>query len=195
MGHRIHIVGASGTGATTLGAALAERRDCPQFDTDSYFWDVTDPPYQRARPTADRLERLLHDLTAHPAWVLSGSLCGWGDPAIPRFELVVFLRVPTALRLDRLRTRERTRYGAQSLEPGGAMYTQHRDFLAWAAEYDEGGLNMRSLARHEQWLAGLPCPVLRLEGDLAVGTRVARVLAMLERAPEPDARELKSRGG
>jgi len=37
--------------------------------------------------------------------VLSGSLCGWGDPLIPEFELIVFLVVPTAVRLQRVRAR------------------------------------------------------------------------------------------
>jgi hypothetical protein len=35
---RIHILGASGSGTTTLGHALAARLQCPHFDTDAYFW-------------------------------------------------------------------------------------------------------------------------------------------------------------
>ena len=35
---RIHILGASGSGTTTLGRALAERLQCRHFDTDDYFW-------------------------------------------------------------------------------------------------------------------------------------------------------------
>jgi len=38
MIQRIHILGASGSGTTTLGRALAERLQCPHFDTDDYFW-------------------------------------------------------------------------------------------------------------------------------------------------------------
>jgi len=37
-------------------------------------------------------------------------------------------------------------------------------FLEWAAGYDEGGLDMRSHARHKQWLSDLPCKVLRWRG-------------------------------
>ena len=44
MIHRIHILGASGSGTTTLGRALAERLQCPHFDADDYFWVPTDPP-------------------------------------------------------------------------------------------------------------------------------------------------------
>ena len=91
MIHRIHILGASGSGTTTLGRALAERLQCPHFDTDDYFWLPTDPPYTQQRERTERQQLLMDDLTAHDAWVVSGSLCGWGDVAIPLFELVVFL--------------------------------------------------------------------------------------------------------
>ena len=37
MIHRLHTLGASGSGTTTLGRALAERLQCPHFDTDDYL--------------------------------------------------------------------------------------------------------------------------------------------------------------
>ena len=44
-------------------------------------------------------------------WVLSGSLSGWGDPLVPKFDLVVFLFVPNEVQMQRLRAREIQRYG------------------------------------------------------------------------------------
>jgi hypothetical protein len=35
-------------------------------------------------------------------WVLSGSVAGWADALIPSFDFVVFLYVPTKVRLPRL---------------------------------------------------------------------------------------------
>jgi adenylate kinase family enzyme len=87
----IHIVGASGAGTTTLGRALSKHLRCPHFDTDVYFWEPTDPPFTAKRETTLRQQLLMDDLTIHNAWVLSDSLCGGGDVAIPLFELVVFL--------------------------------------------------------------------------------------------------------
>jgi adenylate kinase family enzyme len=58
---RIHIVGASGSGATTLGGALAAALAIPHHDTDDYFWQPTIPPYQNKRGIADRL-RLMHEI-------------------------------------------------------------------------------------------------------------------------------------
>ena len=99
---RIHILGASGSGVTTLGFALAERLGCCCFDSDDYFWLSTAPPYEVKRDRAQRPTLLMRDLSAHAAWILSGSACGWGDVAIPLFDAVVYLWLPTAVRLERL---------------------------------------------------------------------------------------------
>src|SRR5215510_4852293 len=178
MMHRIHILGASGSGTTTLGRALAERLQCLHCDTDDYFWLPTDPPYTQRRERSERAQLLMDDVTAHDAWVVSGSLCGWGDVAMPLFELVVFLWVPHAVRMDRLHRREHARFGERIL-PGGNMYEQSQAFLAWAASYDEGGLDMRSRQRHDQWLNMLPCPILCFEGEYTIEEHLA--VLMVER--------------
>jgi hypothetical protein len=110
--------------------------------------------------------------------VLSGSLDGWGDPLVPRFDVVVFLLVPTEVRLDRIRARSRHRYGDAALAPGGRMHEDYLAFLEWAAAYDEGSQGGRSRPRHEAWLARLPCPVIRLEGVLGLDDMVNRVLGV-----------------
>jgi adenylate kinase family enzyme len=165
---RIHITGASGTGTTTLGRALAQELRCAHFDSDDYYWVPTQPPYREKREPAERVRLLERDLG--DAWVLSGSVSGWGDPLIPRFALVVFLWVPKELRLARLRLREER----ESIPPD-----DREEFLAWAAAYDEAGMEQRSRTLHERWLAALACPVLRLEGDLTTGERLRRVRAAL----------------
>ena len=175
MMDRIHILGASGSGTTTLGTALAERLGAAPLDTDHYLWEPTDPPFQRTRTQEERCTLLATALDAHSRWTLSGSLCCWGDIFIPRFELVVFLLVPTEVRLPRLREREHRRYGTEALAPGGAMHATHVAFLKWAAAYDEGGNDMRSRGHHEQWLARLPCPCLRLEGQLTTAEQLTRI--------------------
>ena len=124
MIRRIHILGASGSGTTTLGRALAARLQCPHFDTDDYFWLPTDPPYTQQRERTERQQLLLNDITAQDAWVLSGSLCGWGDVAIPLFELDVFLTIPQDIRMARLRQREPNDLGNASSLVG--ICTSHR---------------------------------------------------------------------
>jgi adenylate kinase family enzyme len=172
MIHRIHILGASGSGTATLGRALAARLQYPHFDTDDYFWLLTDPPFTHQRERFERQQLLMGDLTVQDAWVVSGSLCGWGDVAIPLFELVVFLWIPHDIRMARLRRREQERFGERIL-PGGDMYEQSQAFLAWAASYDEGGLDIRSRQRHGQWLSTLPCPIVYFEGEYTIEEQLA----------------------
>ncbi|WP_460134570.1 AAA family ATPase [Pseudomonas sp. S1_E04] len=162
MAHRIHILGAAGAGTSTLGIALAERLGVAYFDADDFYWQPTEAPYTVARPKAERIQLLQAHTVGHESWVLSGSLCGWGDPMIPRFTQVVFLRLDPDVRLHRLRQREVQRYGDQILE-GGNRHENSVAFLAWAARYDNGNHSLRSLRRHETWLKALTCPVTRLD--------------------------------
>jgi AAA domain len=176
---RVHILGASGSGTTTLAAALSTRLGCRHHDTDFYFWLPSDPPFQHIRETEARLAMLREDLERPGGWVLSGSLCGWGDPFITLFDLVVFLHIPPDLRMARLKAREIERYGSEAIGPGGAMHGDSTGFLAWAAAYDAGGPEIRSLRVHNDWLASLPSPVLRLERPASVEANLAEVLRAL----------------
>ena len=177
MPRRIHIFGASGSGTTTLAARLAAAHGHRHLDTDDFFWLPTVPPFREIRPREARLPMLRRALAESPSWVLSGSLCGWGDPLIPDFDLVVFLAVPTGVRLARLRAREVQRYGREAIAPGGALHGSSSEFLDWAARYDTGGPEMRSRAMHEVWLATLPGATLRLEGDRPVADQLGQIEA------------------
>ena len=175
---RVHILGASGAGTTTLAATLAARLGCAHLDTDDFFWLPTEPKFEAIRPRAER-QALLGDALARPGgWVLSGSLCGWGDVFIPLFDQVVFIYLPLDIRMARLAQREAGRYGAGAIAPGGAHHAKYEAFMAWAAAYETGSVD-RNRAMHEQWLAALPCPVLRLTTVAPVAEHVEHVLARL----------------
>jgi len=180
---RVHILGASGSGTTTLGAALCTRQGWTHFDVDDYFWVKTDPPYTEVRPTLERQAMLGAALAGAADWALSGSMCGWGDGFIGYFDLVVFLLVPTALRRQRLIMREAGRYGRDTIAAGGPRHDSFTAFMAWAEQYDDGPADMRSRTMHEAWLAQLPCPVLRLEGERDVEQSVRAVERSLRPKP------------
>jgi len=126
---------------------------------------------------------------AASGWVLSGSIGAWGDPLLRRFDLVVFVETPTTVRLARLRARATATFGAEHIAPGGEHHAVFVEFLEWAAGYDDGIFTGRSRARHEAWLAAVPCPVLRVAGtdppaELAVAVESAwRERGVLAGAP------------
>jgi hypothetical protein len=50
-----------------------------------------------------------------------------------------------------------------------------------ASRYDHGDREGRSLAKHQAWLATLPCPVLRLDGSRPLSELVTEIQAILSR--------------
>jgi len=175
---RLLITGASGSGTTTLGGAVADHLAVPHADVDDYFWVPTSPPYTTKRPVPDRLSLMEAIFAPRDSWVLSGSLVDWGGPVVRRLDAVVLLTLDPAVRLGRLTARETVRYGA-TIERGGLHAAAHREFLAWASGYDDPEFDGRSRAGHEAWLAGLACPVLRLDGQGPVASQVEAVARWL----------------
>jgi adenylate kinase family enzyme len=162
-------MGASGSGTTTLGRALARRLGWSHLDADDFFWMPTTPPYRERRDPAARLALLLAALDTAVRAVLSGSVVAWGAELESSFDLVVFLWLPPDVRLARLAAREERELGR--LDP---------EFMDWAARYDSADETMRCRRLHERWLGERGCPVLRLEGDMSVEERVERTLAALD---------------
>ncbi|MGF6239753.1 adenylate kinase family enzyme [Paraburkholderia sp. GAS38] len=167
---RVNIVGAPGSGTTTLGRALAARLDFNFMDADSFYWKPTVPPFKEKYDPDARLAMLLAELEASHASIVAGSVCGWGDNLEDGFDLVIFLSLPTKLRLQRIEAREISLFGGA--DPA---------FLAWAAQYDEGRLPGRSRSRHEAWLESRLCRVLRFEEDQAVDIRVEQIIESISR--------------
>ncbi|MDC7220499.1 MAG: hypothetical protein PQJ59_11235 [Spirochaetales bacterium] len=157
----IHILGASGSGTTTMAKEICSELPFKHFDSDDYFWKVK---YTESQPRHVRLSNLKDELDKQPNWVLSGAVIDWGNPLIPLFDLVVFMSVSHEERLMRLKKRESDRFG-ESILPGGDRYGEFTKFMEWANQYETGGMNVRSRLQQESWLKSLPCEVLRINGD------------------------------
>lgn len=159
---------------------LANAMAFPHHDTDDYFWLPTTPPYTDKREPAERL-RLMHAMfLPRPQWILSGSLQGWGDSIAAQFDLVVFLYADRNIRTQRLRAREAQRYGGGAIAPGGWRNKETEEFIAWASRYDDGNSVSRTFDQHQEWLASLPCPVLRLDGARPLSDLLRETIAALE---------------
>lgn len=168
---RILVTGAAGSGTSTLGEALARRGSMPFIEADSFFWLPTNPPFAKKRTPEERNLLLGEALSEQTSCVVAGSVMGWGNQVESAFCLIIFLYVPTEVRLQRLEHREVQQFGRSN--PA---------FLEWAAQYDAGSQEGRSLARHNTWLATRQCQVIRLEGNHSV----EELLSKVERqAPNP----------
>lgn len=175
---RVHVLGASGSGTTTLARALANHWSVPHADADDYFWLPTDPPYVDRRQEADRLALMHHLFVPRDAWVLSGSMVGWGDAVVDECDAIIFLTLDPAERLRRLEAREVHRRSGSGFDEGAWAA-----FMDWARGYDDPAFDGRSRVVHERWLADRHQPVLHL--DSAAGPDDLLV-ELLQWEPEHD---------
>lgn len=179
MANHIYILGASGSGTTTLGGELSKRLGYTHFDSDDFLWVKTDPPFQMKMPIKKRQQNLMEKMKEHKQWILSGSLTSWGDVFTDCFDLVIYLWIPQDIRIDRLRQREFERYG-DKIKENGVMYDTHKRFIDWAASYDTGDINTRSRMLHDEILKNMPCKVLRIEGLFEVEEKINKILEFID---------------
>jgi adenylate kinase family enzyme len=159
---RVHVMGASGSGTTTLARALANHWSVPHADADDYFWVPSDPPYVEKRREEARLSLMRHVFVPREAWVLSGSMVGWGEAVVDECDVIVFLTLDPEERLRRLEAREVHRRAGRTFDPDA-----WEAFLDWARSYDDPEFEGRSLVGHEKWLAERDQPVLRLDSAVS----------------------------
>lgn len=48
------------------------------------------------------------------------------------------------------------------------MYEHHVEFINWAASYEDGGINMRSKVKHDDWQRQLICPLILVDGSMPI---------------------------
>src|ERR1700749_221279 len=130
---RINIFGASCSGVTTLGKALAEQINYPYFDGDNYFWLNTPIPFTERRSASERNELINCDLSQHKNWILGGSVINWQQEW--DFDLSVFLYIPKPVRIQRLIAREQERY-SDVIHTDLGRNKQYNEFINWASGYD-----------------------------------------------------------
>jgi hypothetical protein len=137
------------------------------MDTDDYYWLPTNPRFTIKRDIEDRLILMKRDIKDHEGVVITGSLVDWGDELIPYFDLAIRVVTDQSVRLERIRKREKERFGSR-IEAGGDMYHQHTVFMDWASRYDTGDVTMRSKALHDSWEKFLTCRQIVVDGGKPV---------------------------
>ena len=143
-------MGASGSGTTTLARALANHWSVPHADADDYFWVPTDPPYVEKRPEDERVALMRDVFVPREAWVLSGSMMGWGEAVVDECDAIVFLTLDPEERMRRLDAREVHRRAGRTFDQDAWT-----EFLDWARGYDDPEFEGRSPGR-PRGVAGRP---------------------------------------
>ncbi|MEM8555232.1 MAG: AAA family ATPase [Pseudomonadota bacterium] len=171
--------GASGSGTSTLGRALADALASQHFDTDDFVWTPSDPPFQCKRPETERLTLMENLFLPRRDWVLSGALDNWGDAVAARLTLAVRLTLDPDIRRARLEMRQAQRCGCAQ-EWGKPLCPSCQAFLSWTDAYEQSDHPGPTLAKHVAWAKTLPCPVIVLDSQSPVPRTVEHVMEALD---------------
>ncbi|MEQ8485806.1 MAG: hypothetical protein RIB46_15710 [Pseudomonadales bacterium] len=127
---RIHVMGNSASGKSTLGARLADMLDVPFVELDALNWlpnwvglNATDP---------ETFDRRLRDATAGDGWVAAGSYTTFSQRAFwDRLQVVIWLDLPRWLVLWRMFRRSWRRWRTRELLWGTNYEQFWPQFFVW----------------------------------------------------------------
>ena len=86
---KIHLLGPSCSGTSTLGKLIADKYSIPWIDSDSIFWIKTNPPFTTKRDINERTKMLKDYFNKNDSLVLSGSALEWGDFIKDHLDLII----------------------------------------------------------------------------------------------------------
>jgi uridine kinase len=173
MARGIIIFGSSGSGTTTLGREVAKRLGFKHFDIDDYIWNWdTEVPFTVMYSREEKKKRLMDAIIPYSHFVMSGSMDSINASFVPLFDLAVHLTAPVEVRVERVNVRELARFGKRIL-PGGDMFEIHNNFIDNVRRYDTDGSPCLNV--HKQWAATLPCPVLHIDGTVAIEENTSQI--------------------
>lgn len=114
LGTRIHVIGNSCSGKSTLASSLAHGLDAPLVELDALNWEPGWTNLSATDPA--ELERRIHAATAGEAWVVAGSYerfaqrCFWS-----RLDTVIWLDLPMPQLVARVLVRSFRRWRSREL--------------------------------------------------------------------------------
>ena len=139
IGRRIHVVGNSASGKSTLATRLAAALDARFVELDALNWQ---PGWVSLHDTdSGELDRRMRQETGGERWVVAGSYMSHSQRAFwDRLDAVIWLDLPMALLLGRVLRRTWRRWRSRELLwgtnyerfwPQLLLWKKHESLLAW----------------------------------------------------------------
>src|ERR1700731_1846433 len=139
---KVHVIGPSGAGKTTLAAELGERFDLPVYPLDLIAF--TDRHWT-IRPLPEK-EQAVREILQQPGWVVEGGHVGWTEPLLDAADVIIWLDIPLA---TTIRRRTRGLRGRRLLMETPQIWWQVRWYLRrYRTDQDIDRLPSASAIRH-----------------------------------------------
>ena len=138
IGQRIHVLGNSSSGKSTVGLRLSRALGVPFVELDALNWEPGWVGLNDTNP--EELERRLREATTSDGWVVAGSYTGFSQRVFwPRLQTVICLDLPIPQLLWRMLTRSWRRWRSGELLWGTnaerfwpqLMFWRKADSLLW----------------------------------------------------------------
>lgn len=157
IGKRIHVIGNSASGKSTLAARLAEELDASLVELDAINWqpgwvglNATDP---------EELERRVRKATRGEAWVVAGSYSKVSQRTFwPRLDTVVWLDLPLPLLVWRFLRRTWKRWRSRELIWGTNYERFWPQFMIWRNDSLLGWIITQHARKRRDMIAHLSDP-------------------------------------
>jgi adenylate kinase family enzyme len=128
---RVLLIGAGGSGKTTVARRLAQRTGLPLIHLDALYWRPEWDP-----TPADEWRASVAALIRRDAWIIDGNYGGTLDARLEACDTVVFLDLPRLVCLWRVLKRQVFHRGRARPElPPGCRERLSWEFLAWIWTY------------------------------------------------------------
>lgn len=174
----IHVMGASGSGTSTMGEFLAEKLDFNLIESDFYKWQQTDPPFQKMRPIEESNSLLMEQINRRENLIITGSLHA-NPVTFPYIDLIIYLSCPTRIRLKRVKNRD-ILLGRNSLEAEGDIKENFLGFLELAKNYNKKDLNIRSKSSQNHVIKMSNAKVIKIQTNRKLSKIQEKILKKVE---------------
>ena len=133
IGRRVHVIGNSASGKSTLAARLATALDADFVELDALNWLPNWVGLNETNPA--ELERRIRCATLGEAWVVAGSYAAYSQRVFwPRLDTVVWLDLPMPLLLWRVLRRSWRRWRRRELLWGTNVERFWPQLALWRGE-------------------------------------------------------------
>lgn len=169
MGIGIQICGLNGSGKSTLGKVLAERTGFYFIDNENLFFSESNAeyPYENPKNKQDVIKILSEQINRHPDFIFAAVKGDYGNEIMSRYNYIIVLEVPEKIRMQRVRNRSFQKFGNRMLA-NGDLYRQEETFFKMVESRQEDYI--------ENWLHMVKCPVIRVDGMVAIEKNVDYII-------------------